>query len=507
MTPDQEREFFERQVDRDISRRHFLAWASRSGLGLGAMGALSSSVLAACAKGKSPAGGTSPTGRPGATDTLKIGVVAPFSGIGAFVGDIVNNSLKAAVVQLNATGGIGGRKAEVVSLDTGVDVTAGPKVFNQLASDPQVIGILWCGSPGFVQTYPLIKRAGIPVISVFNDPYSNGELYPVGDATGRSVFQVIAPDKFGKEVLADYAKNDRGYSSAAQLWDNLLDSTGISKRTFESAFGQAGLQLKGSETFTVADADFGPQLNRLRSAKPDLIYVDGFSGSTAGIVKQLAALGASYVDTPTAKGADWHPHIFGSPGGTGDKSWVTLAGSAARVGTVTAWHVGGLIYLPTFAIGDWMRKYLKKDPTGGEESPADGLATLLYGVKKAGTTDRAAVVSGIEEMGKVKFASVDFSYDATRHHSKTKDDIIIVTMERGAGGATVTDPPYELGTEWHRDQPFGETDAGPTQLVRPTLDANRRAHPDVMDEVLGRKYGTQCTHHADGTLGKECKIH
>jgi len=43
--------------------------------------------------------------------------------------------------------------------------------------------------------------------------------------------------------------------------------------------------------------------------------------------------------------------------------------------------------------------------------------------------------------------------------------------------------------------------------VRPTLEANRRAYPDVIDEVLKQGYGTQCTKHPDGSLGGECKIH
>jgi len=48
---------------------------------------------------------------------------------------------------------------------------------------------------------------------------------------------------------------------------------------------------------------------------------------------------------------------------------------------------------------------------------------------------------------------------------------------------------------------------GPTQLVRPTIDANRRAHPEVVDQVLREGWGTQCTRHPDGSLGTECKIH
>ena len=84
--------------------------------------------------------------------------------------------------------------------------------------------------------------------------------------------------------------------------------------------------------------------------------------------------------------------------------------------------------------------------------------------------------------------------------------MILVTMERGGTGPAPTDPPYQLGKEW-KEQSLANTAAGPTHLVRPTLEANKRAHPDVMDVVLKQGYGTQCTKHADGTLGKECKIH
>ena len=210
------------------------------------------------------------------------------------------------------------------------------------------------------------------------------------------------------------------------------------------------------------------------------------------------------MDTPTARSGSWHPHLMGSPGGTGEHTWADLAGDAAKAGTITTWYVGGLVALPTFAIRDWMKKYLNKTPTGGEDTPADGLATLLEGIKKAGSTDRAKVVTGIETMGKIKFASIDFDFTADRHINKTADDLIFVTLERSSG-AVKTDPAYQLGTEWREF--FAPGYVGPTHLVRPTLDANKRAHPDVIDQVLKLGYGTQCTKHPDGTLGNECKVH
>jgi branched-chain amino acid transport system substrate-binding protein len=500
MTSDERARFLEGEIQKDISRRLFM----KRGLGSFAALTVGGPLLAACASGDD-GGGSGQSG--GASDEIKVGVVAPFSGVGAFIGTVVDNSLGAAVAQLNATGGIGGRKVRLVKRDTGVDPANGPKAYTELSADSDIVGILWCAGSGFSQALPSIRRDGIPVVAVFDDLFSTNRLYPEGQESGRSVFQLAIPGKYGLETLARYAKEDRGYSSAALITDTATDPDGNVPKYFEAAMAATGLENKGIEKFTITDSDYGPQLQRLKSAKPHTLWVWGLSSNSAGIIKQLAELGSEYIDTPTAKaGGDWHPHIFGSPAGTGDKSWVELAGAAAKPGTVTAWHVGGLIYLPSFAIAGWMRKYLQRDPTGGEESPADGLAVLLRGIEKAGSTDRQKVVTGIETMGDIKFASIDFGFTADRHVSKTPDDIIVVTMERGGTGPVRTDPPYQVGREWNEGV-FTRTAAGPTHLVRPTLAANQRAHPEVMKTVLEEGYGTQCTKHSDGTLSKECKVH
>ena len=501
MTPEEREIFIEGEVQKDLSRRLFM----KAGFGTFAAATLSGSFLAACAKGNDS--GDVSSGDGGGGDTIKVGVVAPFSGVGAFIGTIVNNSLNTAVKQLNATGGIGGRKVQLVLRDTGVDPANGPKAYTELSADSGIVGILWCQGAGFTQALPSIKRDRMPVISVFNDLYSTKKLYPEGDVAGRSVFQLIMPGTYGMKTLTEYAKNDRGYTSGALITDTSTDPEGDVPKFFKAAMDEAGMEIKGIETFAITDSDYGAQLQRIKAAKPQTIWIWGLSANSAGIVSQLYDLGAEYIDTPTAKaGGEWHPHVFGSPAGTGDKSWVALAGNKAKVGTVTAWHVGGLISLPSFAIAGWMRKYIQKDPTGGEESPADGLAALLNGVKKAGSTDRAKVVDGLETMGKIKFASIPFGFTAQNHLAKTQDDLIVVTMERGGTGPAATDPPYKLGTEWGQGV-FERTPAGPAHLVRPTLERNKKAHPEVMEEVLKEGYGTQCTKHPDGSLGNECKIH
>ncbi|MBV8302714.1 MAG: ABC transporter substrate-binding protein [Acidimicrobiia bacterium] len=472
----------------DVSRRQVLRWGMFAGIG-----AAASPILAACSSGSSAKG-------TGASDTIKVGVIAPFSGIGSFVGDITHNSLDAALQQINSTGGVGGRKVELVLRDAGQQLTDGVKAYQEFAGDPHVAGVLWCGGLGFDESRNLIRRDQMPSIAVFEDPASSNDLYPA--VPERSVFQVDMPENLQVKVLCRYLAQDRGYKRVGLLFDSTI-SEGV-KTSFTAAASQYGLTPAGIEDFTVFSTEYGPQLQRLKNQHPEALLVWGLSSNTAGVAQQLDQLGAGYIDTPSAKGGAWHPHVVGAPTGTGDKSFADLATTAAKTGTVTAWHLGGLVYLPTFAIGQWMKKYLNKTATGGEELPADGLGTVTRAIEKGGSTDHRRVVNTIETMGRFQFASVEFGFAPQNHLARTEDELIVVTLERSSGPAP-TDPPYQLGREWRDVFPPGY--AGPTQLVRPTLDANRRAHPDVVDQVLREGWGTQCTRHPDGSLGAECKIH
>lgn len=474
----------------EISRRRFLRLAGVAGIAAGT--SLSATGLTSCSSG--------------ASDSVKLGVIAPFSGPGAPMGAVVNNSLEASLKHLNSTGGIEGRKVELLLRDAGAEPDTGPRLYGELAGQADMIGVLWCGALGLDQVLPRMRDDGMPVVTVFNDLQSRGLLHPRSTASGTSVFQMQLPSTDVYDTLAAYAADDRQYASAALLYDATLDPDGMAAQQFEDAFGRAGIDVKGVEPFATDDTDYGEALQRLADAAPQVLFIDGGPESTAAIVTALADRGAAYTDTPSAKATPWRPHVFGSPSATGTAGWADLAGEAASTGTISAGTVGGLRYLKTYAVGDWMRTFLGKQPTGGEQLPADALATLLEGMRKAGTTDHRRLVKGIETMGPKRFASVDFSYAADRHVAHTPDDVVILALERLRGPAP-TEPPYQLGSEWSLGGAFANTAATPTQLLRPTLEANRRAHPEVMDEVLRASLGTQCTKLPGGTLAKECKVH
>jgi hypothetical protein len=294
------------------------------------------------------------------------------------------------------------------------------------------------------------------------------------------------------------------------LYDNTLGD--LPRVNFEAALDKHHVQPAGIEQFRLFTGDFGAQLQRLNAERGDCLFLWGVAESAANVVRALDRLGAGYVDAPTAKGGGWRPHVFGWPAGTGEKRWAELAGDAAKTGTLTTWNMGGLVAQPSFPIRDWMQRYLGRLPTGGEEAPANCYWALLEAVRRAGSTDRARVVTALEGL-RTTFAGLEFGFTSDRHLALTDDDLVLITLERASGPAP-TDPPYVLGREfvevWGPDDP---SYVGPTHLVRPTLAANRRAHPAVIDRILEEGWGTICTvrppdRHGRGVVPTaQCKIH
>src|SRR2546423_12413802 len=175
MNPEQEQDFIERQVDQTISRRHFVQWAGKAGVSGVAISALGGGFLAACSSKKkdnvSSGTGSQSTetsagagfSGAGSGDTIKVGVIGIFSGVGAFIGRIVNNSLDAAIQQINSTGGVNGRKVEVIKRDAGTDAAAGVKAYQEFAGNKDIVGILWCGAPGLEESRAQIKNDSMPI--------------------------------------------------------------------------------------------------------------------------------------------------------------------------------------------------------------------------------------------------------------------------------------------------------------------------------------------------------
>ena len=494
---------------RPLDRRTFLRWAGSSTIaGLGLLGAFGGPAAASVSRGPR-LGAASRFGN--LPKQLKVGVIVPTSGIGAFIGNITQRSLGAAKQHIQEAGLFKGTTVEyeIVNAPAERFADATNQAYSKLIADPDVIGILWCTPIGLKEARAQIRRDQIPVIAVFGDPYADGYLYPKGPE--RSIFQLLLPDTLSFDALCRYAAKDRGYKNVGLIYD--ATTLGTARTQFEAAAKKNRLQVAGIEEFQIFSGDYGAQLQRLKDAAPQALIVWGLADNTAGIVKGLRDIGADYVDTPTAKrGGEWRPQILGYPGGTGEKTWAELAGDAAKGGSLTAWYLGGLVGGPQFAIRDWLVKYDGVGASGGEESPANGWWALLQAAKNAGSTDRRKMVTELERL-RTRFAGLSYGFGPKQHLGMTRDDVVLITLERSTGPVP-TDPAYVIGREWKETFPLIKPDyIGPAHLVRPTLEANRRSQPDYIAQILEEGWGTQCTKTPADALGRDikltnqCKVH
>lgn len=520
-------------MDTPMNRRAFLDAAGRLGLSAFAASALYPTFLAACGRTLEEPSGQGFGTDVGTGDTINIGVISIYSGVGAFVGQLVRHGAELAVEQINkhgvhiplveqgspylsfeayqrqTDGGVlGGKKLALVQRDDNLSAQTAVSALQELITKFDIKGVIFAGLlDDIFACKKLVQQYNIPAIACYSDLFSTGNLYP--DSDYRQVFQIFPPDIWATEVLADYAIDDRGYSRFAFIGDNTaIGNQG--RRMVELALAARGHDLATAEQYNVGDTDMTAQMLRIRSTGCHAVYLWGLAGDTAHGLQNIEALGGGYVDRDTARGGGWHPQILGFPGGAAERTFAELAGPAAKAGTVSTWYVGGIGYIPQFQGGvDLFRQRWGQSPTGGENNPADSVYLLAKAFQDAGTVDPAKVIDTLERTA-IHFASVTpHAFAPQRHISLTKDDIVGVTLERGQ--AIPTRPSYELGTEYEVYHPPGYI--GPTHFARLNMEGNVAKYPDLMRVFYEEGYGTQCTKVPDDSvpwgfrLTNDCKIH
>lgn len=516
-----------------MNRRRFLEVAGKLGLSAYAASTLYPTFLAACGRTLEQSSGEGFGADVGPGDTINIGVISIYSGVGAFIGALVKHGAELSIEQINkhgvhiplvekgspylsfeayqaqTEGGVlGGKKLALIQRDDNLSAQTAVSALQELVTKFDIKGVIFAGLlDDIFACKKLVQQFNIPAIACYSDLFSTGNLFP--DSDYRQVFQIFPPDIWATEVLADYAISDRGYSRFAFIGDNTAVGN-QGRQMVEQALGARGHELATAEQYNVGDTDMTAQMLRIRSTGCHAVFLWGLAGDTAHGLQNIEALGGGYIDRDAALSAGWKPQILGFPGGAAERTFAELAGPAAKAGTVSTWYVGGIGYLPQFQGGvDLFKDRWGQSPTGGENNPADSVYLLAKAFEDAGTVEPAKVIDTLERTA-IHFASVTpHSFTPQRHISLTKEDIVGVTLERGK--AVPTNPSYELGTEYEVFHPPGYI--GPTHFARLNMEANAAKYPELMQVFYEEGYGTQCTKVPDDSvpwgfrLTNDCKIH
>ena len=223
----------------------------------------------------------------GAQETIKIGLVTALSGQSARAGEAITRGLAIAIDELNASGGVLGRKFELVRRDDEATPAKGVTAARELVFKEKVT-VLFGGldTPVSIAIVPIMNQAQVPFIG----PWAAGTPITKNGANPNYVFRVSAVDEIVDKAMLQYAQKNFGTKKPGLILIN--NPWGASnEQGLRAAMAAKSVTPAGIEKFETNDIDVVPQLTRLKEAGADTLFLVGNVGPSAQVVKSLDRMG------------------------------------------------------------------------------------------------------------------------------------------------------------------------------------------------------------------------
>ncbi len=194
-----------------------------------------------------------------------------------------------AVEEINAKGGINGKKIKVVKFDTAGDPKQATTALRRFAEDDAALAVIGPFSSSEVRTtFPVGERAGIPQMSMASSApgLTKGFSYGFRNTTdeGKVIDQVLGAIKDKKLPAASGA--------AAYATDDVV-SKSIGTVVVPKMFEKYAIPLKGSVDFQLAAFDLSPQVSKLKELAPDIVGLGSPPEGAVNLAKELKRQGVA----------------------------------------------------------------------------------------------------------------------------------------------------------------------------------------------------------------------
>jgi branched-chain amino acid transport system substrate-binding protein len=350
-------------------------------------------LLTGCNKPASTSGGGG-----GASDVIKVGEYASLTGKEAGFGQSSHDGTALAVDDLNAAGGVLGKKIELITEDDQSQAGQPSIDVRKLITDDGVVAVLGeVASSRSLEAAPICQQYKIPMISPSS---TNPKVTEIGDY----IFRVCFIDPFQGTVMANFATKTLKLKSAAVLTDVTSDySMGLAK-FFKDSFGANGGKIVADEKYNGGDKDFSAQLTTIKAANPDGIFVPGYYTEVGLIAIQARQLG---LNIPLFGGDGWE----GAP--------LIPIGGAALEGTYFSTHFTPQDTSPI--VQDFVKKYQERYHATPDAMAAlgyDSLMILADAMKRAGTAAGPAVRDALAATKDFQGITGRITIDKDRNASK-----------------------------------------------------------------------------------------
>ena len=376
---------------------------------------------------------------------VEIALITPLSGPWARQGQLERMGAEMAIDDINKSGGIkslGGAKMKLIVSDTGDSAEKAKNAVQRLvAQDPDVVG----GIGAWLSTFTLAvtevtERAELPWLTLsYSDAITGRGFHYVfqTSATGNRQAELALP------TIMNLAKQATGKepTTTGVIQDNTAAPVSFMKPMRDGGFDKAGLKVLVDEIYTPPLSDATPLVAKVRTARPDFVWVMSTNiPDDSLLVQKFAEMGIGANTLPMV-GNGAH---FGAP------ELLKVAGADVledAMVTVANWSNDSQRQL----IDEFKRR------TGEPWMTQDSLSTyghvwiLKEAVEKAGVADRHKVADAIRAMDTSEGAAKYFAGDHIKFDDKGRRvdaPLVIVQWQHGAPVTVYPQGPGSATVRW-----------------------------------------------------------
>ncbi len=221
-------------------------------------------------------------------DPIKIGNAYNLTGSMSSLDVPASNGAKLAAKEINAAGGILGRKIELIEYDGKTDPATITNIASQMIDSDKVVAIGgFTDSDSALALGPIAQKAGIPFVTAG----ATSPLLPtqIGD------YMFLAPfgDNVQAAVGAEFSLKNLKAKTSYLLIDKGSEYTVLLGKFFKDAYLKGGGKIPLEDTYKSGDKSFAAQITKLKAlkTKPAMLFVSALPDDIGTLVKQMRQAG------------------------------------------------------------------------------------------------------------------------------------------------------------------------------------------------------------------------
>jgi branched-chain amino acid transport system substrate-binding protein len=344
-----------------------------------------------------------------AAETIKIGEIATVTGDFAAYGVAEVESVKIAVEEINAAGGILGKQIELIMYDCRTRQEDMVNAARRLVEQDKVAAVIGPSGSGLcIAASPIFNRGQVPHLGTLpTNPLvtqdENGNVRPYN-------FRICFLDPYQGRMIAYFAANELGLKKAAVLHDIASDYSQGQREFFLESFKEYGGEIVAEEGCRTEDVDFRAQLTTFKDSGADVLIFPFMGKCLPLAVKQARELGLNM------------PIVGGD--GYGDFMWEVAGDALGNSYWVS--HVDR--YDPV--LEPFFKKYQEKTGTECQEfmnavMAYDCVYWLKDAIERAGSDDPVKIRDALAATKDLQLLHAVLTMDEF-HNPKDKDGVMLV---------------------------------------------------------------------------------